>query len=148
MPPFPPENTPLSNPATEPTNQLIPPPVRQMANLNYSVPHLPTHLLRFGFPLCLKKKKKKKINPANNKNLPPTASKTNTPPSKKRKKKKSNHHHKKKKMLNLFLLSFHPNWNSAFFWPDPLLKLVISWKVQLECNQVWKQRVMIRALRN
>lgn len=53
MPPFPLENTPLNNPVTEPTNQFSLPPVRQMANLNYFVP---THLLHFGFFLCLTKK--------------------------------------------------------------------------------------------
>lgn len=58
MPPFPLENTPLNNPATEPTNQFSLPPVRQVANLNYFFFHLPTHLLHFGFPLCLKKKKR------------------------------------------------------------------------------------------
>lgn len=56
MPPFPLEDTPLNNPATEPTNQFSLLPVRQIANLNYFVLHLPTHLLHFGFPLCLTRK--------------------------------------------------------------------------------------------
>lgn len=59
MPLFPLENTPLNNPATEPTNQFSLPPVTQMANLNYFALHLPTHPLHFGFPLGLTKPKAK-----------------------------------------------------------------------------------------
>lgn len=100
MPPFPPENTPLSNPATEPTNQLIPPPVRQMANLNYSVPHLPTHLLRFGFPLCLTKKKKRSTQ-RTTKTCHPQPAKP-APPAKKKEKKNQTTTTTKKKCSTYF----------------------------------------------